>query len=373
MTISPTKKLAGAALAAGVIVALTGCGSAPAPASSSGGAKPADSSFKPCIVSDDGGWNDRSFNQSAKEGLDKITKELGIKATELQSDSADQYGPNLEQLVSSGCTYIITVGFNLSADTIKSAKANPKINYAIIDDLADGDQDGKPDAPNIKPLLFDTVQAAYLGGYAAASWSHEKGVDKVGTFGGLQIPPVTIFMDGFVQGVKKFNEDKKADVQAIGWDVEKQNGSMTGGFAANDTAKQTAQSILDQGVDVVLPVGGPIYQSAAAAIKAQGKDTLMMGVDSDLAVADSSVADITLVSIQKNIGEAVYAAVKDAAAGKVDTTPYVGTLENKGVGLSSFHDFESKLPKGLADELKKLQDEIISGSLKVTSVSSPKA
>ncbi|WP_353115459.1 BMP family ABC transporter substrate-binding protein [Microbacterium sp.] len=372
MTISTTKKLIGATLAAGVIIALAGCGQAPT--SKPGGSdKPVDSKFKPCIVSDDGGWNDRSFNQSAKEGLDKITKELGVKSLELQSDSADQYGPNLEQLVSSGCTYIITVGFNLSADTIKSAKANPKINYAIIDDLADGDQDGKPDAPNIKPLLFDTVQAAYLGGYAAASWSHEAGVDKVGTFGGLQIPPVTIFMDGFVQGVAKYNEDKGTDVKSVGWDVAKQTGSMTGGFAANDTAKQTAQAILDQGVDVLLPVGGPIYQSAGAAIKAQNKGTLLMGVDSDLAVADTSVASMTLVSIQKNIGEAVSSAVKDAAEGKIDTTPYVGTLENGGVGLSSFHEFESKLPKGLLDELKKLQEDIISGKIKVTSVSSPKA
>ncbi|MGN7978803.1 MAG: BMP family ABC transporter substrate-binding protein [Microbacterium sp. 69-10] len=372
MPISTTKKMLGAALATGVILALAGCGQAPTD-TKPGGDKPAASNFKPCIISDDGGWNDRSFNQSAKEGLDKIVKELGVKSVELQSDSADQYGPNLEQAISQGCNYIVTVGFKLSADTIKSAKANPKVNYAIIDDLADGDSDGKPDAPNIKPLLFDTVQAAYLGGYAAASWSHEAGVDKVGTFGGLQIPPVTIFMDGFVQGVAKYNEDKGTDVKSVGWDADTQKGQMTGGFAANDTAKQTAQSILDQGVDVLLPVGGPIYQSAAAAITAQNKGTLLMGVDSDLAVSDSSVADITLVSIQKKIGEAVYSAVKDASSGKVDTTPYIGTLENGGVGLSSFHDFESKLPAGLTDELKALQEKIISGDIKVTSVSSPKA
>ncbi|UJP10587.1 BMP family ABC transporter substrate-binding protein [Microbacterium sp. KUDC0406] len=373
MTISTTKKLIGATLAAGVVFALAGCGQAPEASDSGDASKPVDSNFKPCIVSDDGGWNDRSFNQSAKEGLDKATKELGVKSVELQSDSADQYGPNLEQLVSQGCTFIVTVGFNLSADTIKSATANPDINYAIIDDSADADGDGKPDSDNIKPLLFDTVQAAYLGGYAAASWSHEAGVDKVGTFGGLQIPPVTIFMDGFVQGVAKFNEDKGADVKSVGWNVDTQKGSMTGGFAANDTAKQTAQSILDQGVDVLLPVGGPIYQSAAAAINAQNKGTVMMGVDSDLAVSDTSVADITLVSIQKKINEAVYSAVMEASKDKFDTTPYIGTLENGGVGLSSFHDFESKLPAGLADELKALQDKIVSGDIKVTSVSSPKA
>ncbi|WP_040165519.1 BMP family lipoprotein [Microbacterium gorillae] len=370
MTISTTKKLAGVVTAAGLLVALAGCGSAPTDNKTGAAEKPADSNFKPCIVSDDGGWNDKSFNQSAKEGLDKISSELGVKAVELQSDSANDYAPNMEELVSQNCTLIITVGFNLAAATVDSAKANPDINYAIIDDSADVDGDGKTDAPNIKPLLFDTVQAAYLGGYAAAAWSDQEGVNKVGTFGGMQIPPVTIFMDGFVDGVKKFNEDNNKKVETVGWDVAKQNGAMTGGFAANDTAKQTAQTLLDQGADVLLPVGGPIYQSAAAAM---GEGDVMLGVDSDVAVSDPSVASKVLVSIMKRIDESVYAVVKDAAADKFDATPYVGTLENDGVGLSSFHDFESKLPAGLTDKLDELKKSIIDGSIKVTSVSSPKA
>ncbi|WP_438353601.1 BMP family lipoprotein [Microbacterium sp. CJ88] len=379
MTITTTKKLIGITAAAGLLVALAGCGSAPTGSTSSGGAAAA--GFKPCIVSDDGGWNDKSFNQSAKEGIDKAAKELGVQAVEVESSSANDYAPNLDNLVSEGCTFIIAVGFKLSADTVASAKANPKINYAIIDDRADNEGatgadgkptgDGKTDAPNIKPLLFDTVQAAYLGGYAAAAWSDAAGVNKVGTFGGLQIPPVTIFMDGFIDGVKKFNTDKGKSVATFGWDVAGQSGAFTGGFAANDTAKQTAQGILDQGVDVVLPVGGPIYQSASAAIKDSGKSTVMLGVDSDLAVSDPSVASQVLVSIMKRIDMAVYDAVKAASSGSFDTAPYVGTLENQGVGLSSFHDFESKLPAGLTGELDALQKSIIDGSLKVTSPSSP--
>lgn len=380
MTISTPKKLAGITAAAGLVFALAGCGSAPASDSTGSGA-PVVAGFQPCIVSDDGGWNDKSFNESAKNGMDKAAKELGVKAIEVESSSANDYAPNLENLVAEGCTLIISVGFKLSADTVTSALANPSINYAIIDDRADNTGatgadgkptgDGKTDAPNIKPLLFDTVQAAYLGGYAAAAWSDAEGVNKVGTFGGIQIPPVTIFMDGFVDGVAKFNQDKGKNVQTFGWDATAQSGAFTGGFAANDTAKQTAQGILDQGVDVLLPVGGPIYTSAAAAISDSGKKTVMMGVDSDLAVADPSVASITLVSIMKRIDSAVYDAVTSAAAGNFDTTPYVGTLANEGVGLSSFHDFESKLPAGLTDELAALQKKIVSGELKVTSPSSP--
>jgi basic membrane protein A len=372
LTISRTKKLAGVVAAAGLLVALAGCGAAPETAPTSEETTPeVVEGFQPCLVSDDGGFNDKSFNQSALTGMETAAEELGVEVIEVESASANDYAPNLENLVSEGCTFIVAVGFKLSADTIASATANPDIDYAIIDDSADADFNGESDAPNIKPLLFDTVQAAYLGGYAAAAWSDAAGVNKVGTFGGIQIPPVTIFMDGFVDGVAKFNEDKSADVQTFGWDVEAQEGSFTGGFDANDTAKQTAQGILDQGVDVVLPVGGPIYQSAAAAIDDAGSDALLIGVDSDLAAVDPSVADLVLFSIMKRIDVAVHDATVQAATGDFDVTPYVGTLENEGVGLSGFGAFEAELPEGLADELAALQEAIISGELEVTSPSSP--
>jgi len=282
--------------------------------------------------------------------------------------------------VSEGCTLIIAVGFKLAAATVAAATANPEIDFAIIDDYADGTTvdddgnpvyDGAPDAPNIKPLVFNTAEAAYLGGYAAAAWSAESGVNKVGTFGGMQIPSVAVFMDGYQLGVEKYNEDKGADVQVFGWDAATQEGAFTGGFDANDTAKQTAQSVLDQGVDVILPVGGPIYQSAAAAIADGGTDTVMLGVDSDLAVADTSVTDVTLVSIMKAIDVAVHDATIAAAAGDFDPAPYVGTLENEGVKLSSFHDFESQLPDGLLDEIAALQASIIAGDIMVESSNSP--
>ena len=370
MTISTTKKLAGITAAAGLLIALAGCGSAPeANPTGSGDAGAAD--FLPCLISDAGGWNDKSFNESAKNGMDKAASELGVTPLEFESTNDNDYAPNMEQAVAEGCSLIISVGFKLSAATVEAANANPDLNFAIIDDYADTDFDGKTDAPNIKPLVFNTAEASYLGGYAAAAWSAQAGVNKVGTFGGMQIPSVAVFMDGYQLGVEKYNEDKGADVQVVGWDVATQEGLFTGGFDANDTAKQTAQGVLDQGVDVLLPVGGPIYKSAAAAIADSGKDTLILGVDSDLAVADPSVTDITLVSIMKAIDVAVYDATMAASKGEFDPTPYVGTLKNEGVKLSSFHDFESKLPADLTDELAALQEQIISGEITVESANSP--
>nr|WP_230667728.1 BMP family ABC transporter substrate-binding protein [Microbacterium sp. MEC084] len=371
--IRTTRKAALAGLAiAGTAILLAGCGAAPEEETPGGSAapEPADD-FIPCLISDEGGWNDRSFNQSAKEGMDRIAEELGVEAQEMESTSANDYAPNLETLVSNGCSLIISVGFNLAAATVESANANPEVDYAIIDDYADTDFDGTTDAPNIKPLVFNTAEAAYLGGYAAAAWSAESGVNKVGTFGGMQIPSVAVFMDGFQLGVEKYNEDKGAAVEVVGWDAEAQSGSFTGGFEANDVARQTAQGILDQGVDVILPVGGPIYTSAAAAIRDGGQDVLLMGVDSDLAVKDPDLADITLVSIMKAIDQAVYDATKAAAAGEFDPAPYIGTLENGGVALSSFHDFEAELPEGTLDEIAALQEAIIAGEITVESENSP--
>ena len=365
-----TKKaaLSGLALTASAVL-LAGCGSAPE--ETTGGGE-TDSDFRPCLISDEGGWNDRSFNQSAKEGMDRAAEELGIEPTELESSSANDYAPNLETLVDSeGCSLIISVGFNLSAATVESALANPDVDYAIIDDWADNDYDGETDAPNIKPLVFDAAQAAYLGGYASAAWSAESGVNKVGTFGGAQIPSVAVFMDGYQLGVEKYNEDKGASVEVVGWDTESQTGSFTGGFEANDVARQTAQGVLDQGVDVILPVGGPIYTSAAAAIQDSGDDVLLLGVDSDLAVKDPDLADITYVSVLKAIDQAGYDSTVTAATGDFDVEPYVGTLENEGVALSSFHDFESQLPDGLTDELAALQEQIIAGDIVVESPNSP--
>lgn len=369
MSISTSKKVFGAFAAAGLLVALAGCGSAPetSPSGGASGGGAADG-FKPCMVSDEGGFDDKSFNQSGFEGLTRAADELGVKISKTESKSASDYAANLDGLVNDGCTLIISVGFMLSAPTVESALANPDVQYAIIDDWADNDFDGTTDAPNIKPLVFDTAQAAFLGGYAAASYS-ESGI--VGTFGGAKIPPVTIFMDGYELGVDYYNEQNATDVQVIGWSIESQDGQFTDEFKKNDKAKQMAQGLIDQGADVLLPVGGPIYQSAAEAIRDSGGNIAMLGVDADVFLTDPSVGDLLLVSIMKGIDVAVYEAVMEAAAGTFDVAPFVGTLENDGVSLSPFHDFESKINPELPGKLDEIAAAIIEGTIKVNSPASP--
>ena len=359
-----TKKAVVSGLAMiGAAVLLAGCGAAPESNGSSAAAGASD--YLPCMVSDAGGFDDKSFNQLGKEGVDEAASQLGSKTPiEVESQSETDYASNLQSLVDQGCSTIVTVGFLLAPAALESAKANTDLQYVSIDDTVDSDFDGKTDAPNIKPIIFDTAQAAYLAGYLAAGVS-KTGV--VGTFGGINIPTVTIFMDGFAQGVEKYNTDNGTSVRVVGWDRTAKDGSFTGGFEANDTARQTAQAIIDQNVDVLLPVGGPIYQSAAVAIQDAGREIALVGVDADVFQTDPSVGDLLLTSILKGIDVGTKDAIVAAGNGEFDAAPFVGTLENEGVGLAPYHDWSDRVPAELTAQVDALKADIISGTISVES------
>jgi basic membrane protein A len=361
LTLTTRKASLGGLAALGVVALLAGCASAPE-GSGGGGAAPADSDFLPCMVSDSGGFNDASFNQLGKEGLDEAAKALDVKPNAVQSDAETDFGPNLTNLVNQGCSIIVTVGFLLADATKAAAEENADVEFAIIDDAS-------IDAENVKPLTFNTSEAAFLAGYAAASYSK---TGTVGTFGGMQIPTVTIFMDGFADGVQYYNEQKQKDVKVIGWDVASQTGSFTGGFAQGVEAKTAAQTLIDQNADVILPVGGPIFLSAGEAIRDAGKDIALVGVDADAYETAPDLKDLFLTSILKGIKVGVSDVVTAAGKGDFSSEPYVGTLENDGVGLAPFHDFESKVDPALMDEIDTIKQGIIDGDITVESPSALK-
>lgn len=173
-------------------------------------------------------------------------------------------------------------------------------------------------------------------------------------------------MDGFKQGVEYYNEVNGTAVEVIGYQGGDQ-GSFTGGFEANDEAKSVAAGIIDQGVDVLLPVGGPVYQSAMDAIADSGREIALIGVDADFYETDESTQDIVLTSILKKMDVSVEEAVVAAAGGNTDTETYIGTLENGGVGLAPLHNFEDQVDQALWQEVQDLQEKIISGEVEVTS------
>jgi basic membrane protein A len=343
--------LSGLALA-GTVAVLAGCASAP---STTETAKKTD--FRPCMVSDAGGFDDKSFNQLGYEGMKDAAKELGATYKEAESKDATVYDSNIEQLIGQNCNLVVTVGFNLADATKKQAAANPDTDFAIIDD-------NSIDAKNVKPITFDTSQAAFLAGYAAASYSADKD-KKVGTFGGQNFPTVSIFMDGFKQGVEYWNAQKSDTIQVLGWDGT--DGIFTDAFVPDPTAENAARGLIDQGADVILPVGGGIYLSAASVIRDSGKDVALLGVDADVYETDPSVADLLLTSVLKAIDVGVSTAIIEAGQGEFDAAPYIGVLEDDGVGIAPFHDFEDRVSPDLQAELDAIVAGIIDGSIPVTS------
>ncbi|GEK80707.1 BMP family ABC transporter substrate-binding protein [Agrococcus baldri] len=354
----------GGAIAVGAALLLVGCAAAPeAPSGSEPAAEEPTVDIQPCIVSDEGGFDDRSFNQLGAEGLRAAAETLGVEPMEVESASPSDYAPNLDSVIAQGCNMVVSVGFSLAEATGAAAEANPDVNFAIIDD-------NSITADNVQPIVYNTAEAAFLAGYAAASYT-ETGV--IATWGGIQIPPVTIFMDGFVEGAEYYNEQNGEDVQILGWDAEAQSGSFTGGFAAGVEAKAMAQTYIDQNADVLMPVGGPIFLSAVEAIRDAGDDSgiSMVGVDADLVETSPENADIFLTSVLKGMSTGVQTVVEQAAAGEFSNEPYVGTLENEGVGLAPFHEFEDAVDPELQAQLDEIEAAIIAGEITVESPASP--
>jgi basic membrane protein A len=367
MKLKASKSTIGLTLALSVAtVALTGCGTAPAPAETAG--SDSAGSFLPCAVSDLTGFKDGQFNELTFDGVTQAAEDLGVETRSAESTSEDQYAGNIAAMVGENCSLIVTVGFALANATRDSATENPTIDYALIDSTV-SDDDGKPiEVDNVKPVLFDTAQAAYLAGYLSAAAS-KTGV--VGTYGGMPFPSVTIFMDGFVDGVAKFNEAHGASVKVVGWDKATQDGLFVGNFDDQVQAKTISEGLLDQGADVIMPVAGSLFLASAEAMKDRGIDGAILGVNNDAYEASPENAKYYLTSVLKNLTTAAKDVTTAAGDGDFDNTPYVGTLENDGVGIAPLHDWENRIDPSIVAEVDQLKADIISGAIVVTSPSSP--
>ena len=360
-----------AVLATATVLALSACAAAPeeeAPAETQEPgetAAPEESDYSACMVSDQGGFDDKSFNQSGGEGLDRAGEELGIGVTKVESQADTDYGPNIDSLVSQACDLIIGVGFLLEDPIQAAAEANPETNFALVDS-GFSDADFAPvELENGKPLLFNTQEAAFLAGYVAAGASQ---TGKVATFGGIQLPSVSIFMDGFADGVALYNEENGAAVEVLGWDKEAQTGTFTGDFENQANGQNVAQGFIDQGADIIMPVAGPVGLGAAAAAQEAG-NVWIVGVDADWYETAPEYSAIILTSVVKQIGQAVYDTVEQSSTGEFSPEPYVGTLENEGVDIAPYHDADASVPDEVKTRVDELREEIISGERTVESVS----
>jgi basic membrane protein A len=350
----------GAIALTGAVV--TACGSKPK--SSNNDAKAStSSSFKACLVTDTGGVDDQSFNQSAHEGLIDAKNQVGMQEVYQESKQSSDYDPNITAYAQGHCGIIVTVGFLMGDVTKKDAAKYPKQKFAIVDY-------SYPQAlPNVKGLVYNTAQAGFLGGYLAAGMSK---TGKVATFGGQKLPTVTIYMDGYADGVAYYNQVHHKHVQVLGWNVKTQNGSFTNDFTDQTKGKSVTEQFMQAGADVIFPVAGNVGKGAAAAVQADGKGKVhMLWVDSDGCVQAKQYCSLFISSVIKGVQPSVKQAALDAKDGSFKGGNYVGTLANGGVGLAPYHDFANKVPASLQKEITQLKADIISGKVKVESKSQP--
>jgi basic membrane protein A len=335
---------------------------ASAEASAEGDMTAAGAGIKACEVTDVGGVDDKGFNQKAYKGVTDAADQLGVEAAVLESQAETDYATNIQSFIDQGCSIIVTVGFLLGDATKEAANANPDIPFSIVDyAYADGDITNN----NVLGQVFNTDEAAYLAGYLAAGMSK---TGTVGTFGGINIPPVTIFMDGFYRGVQKYNADNGASVEVLGWDPATQKGLFTENFESLDDGRTFAQNLVDEGADIVMPVAGPVGLGSAALANELGTDTLMIiGVDSDQYDSDPANQSVYLTSVLKNMDVTTFNAIQSVVDGTFVGGVTVGTLENGGVGLAPYHDFDSAVPQELKDQIDTIRNGIIDGSVDVTS------
>lgn len=322
------------------------------------------------LVTDVGGPNDLSFNYTAIQGLDRAKAELGLalESKWLQSQQQTDYAKNLEEFVGQDFKGIITVGFLLGVDTAKSAKANPGVQYAIVDyaypDCAPGAAEGKDCGsataiPNVLGLTFRVEQAAFQAGYLAASVTKTK---KVGTFGGVNIPPVVDFMWGFQAGINYWNAKHNDKVELLGWDTKKNEGVFTATFIDPDKGKQAALSLIDEGADIVLPVAGLTGNGTFTAAKEKG--TLAIGVDVDQCISVPDACPVILTSVRKNISLAVFEAIKGMTSGTFKGGGvYSGTLANDGVSIAPFNQNADKVSADVQKELDQIKADIIANKI----------
>lgn len=350
-----------ASVAAAAIAALTlsSCQAAPA---TEGGAAGAISDFHACMVANSGNIQDRSFNQAVHESLEAAKVEYGIQTSETVSQSPDDYATNLDAMASAGCDYIVTVGWELADATKAAAAAHPEIAYSIVDEIVEGE--------NVRSIVHDTAQAAFLAGYLSAGLTK---TGTIGTFGGGNQPPVTVFMDGYQAGMEYYNEVKGKDIKLVGWDAKTQKGSFTDDFTNSSTARTVAAGLISQGADIIMPVAAQAGEGAVMAAKEHGDDIGIVWVDADgYNLLADDMKPYLVTTVEKHMKPAILEVIKSKIDGNFTGGNTVGTLENEGVGLAPYHDWDSKVPAELKAEIDDIKAKIASGEIKVESQSSPK-
>ena len=317
------------------------------------------SKLKVGLVTDTGGVNDKSFNQSAWAGVQKAATEFGWDAKYIESKVASDYSKNIDEFATEKYDVIVTVGFLMGDDTAAKAKQYPNIKFAIIDNAYYPTKDSVacPDTvkdcyddgglKNVTSLMFQEDQVGFLAGVLAAGMT-QTGV--VCTVSGMQIPPVERYVIGFQNGAAWMKTGIATPLNVY-----------IPSFTDPAKGKETAISMIGQGCDVIFGVGGNTGNGGLLAAKEN--NLMAIGVDVDQYNTYPEVQSALLSSAMKNVDVAVYEYLKAVKDGTVKAGAVTANLTNSGVGLAPFHDWDSKIPQTVKDKIAEATKGLIAGTI----------
>lgn len=298
------------------------------------------------LVTDVGKINDKSFNQSAWEGVQRAEKELGAKVQYIETTDAKDYAKNIATFGDAGYDVIVTVGFALGEATDAAAATYPKTKFIGVDQFQAETVNG------VTGLNFPEDQAGFLVGALAAMMSQSH---KIGAVCGTDVvPPVWRYGEGYKAGAAY--ADKLDSTTTEVFVVYHSDVGFDKTFTDPEWGAQTAQSMMDQGADAIFGCGGVTGNGAITAAAQAGK--FAIGVDSDQFMTLPEAAPRMLSSAMKLITPAVFDLIKAAKDGTIQSGNFLGTA-----GYAPFHDLDSSVPANVKAAMEKLVADINSGAV----------
>jgi basic membrane protein A and related proteins len=343
---------------------------ATAAAPTTAAALPAGSSLKVGLVADTGGVKDQAFNQLAWEGVQKAAKAMGFQVKFSESPQPADYEKNIDAFAAEGYHVILTVGSQMGDATALKAKQYPNIQFAIVDHAFAPTQGSKScddtvkdcysdgGLANVTSLMFAEDQAGFLAGVLAGGMSRSGFVCSVSS---LRTPGSDRYVISFHEGaVWQAGPKMKAMNNYINIKTTDRN---VPAFTDSTQGKETALRLIGKGCDVVFGVGGSAVSGVLLAAKESNLPAI--GADVDEYNTDPEARPALLSSAMKHVDVAVYNYLKSVADGSVQAGIRTGTLQNGGIGLAPFHDWDSQIPAELKAQIQKASDGIKEGSIKM--------
>lgn len=294
------------------------------------------------LVTDVGEVDDKSFNQSAWEGVQRAEAELGATVDFIETQDAADYAANIALFADQGYDVIVTVGFAMGEATLTAAATYPDIDFIGVDQFQGAA------VANVAGLIFPEDRAGFLAGALAAMLSQSGTIAAV--LGTDLVPPVVAFKEGYENGAEYINPD----ITIIS---TYHPGGLDVAFTDPEWGATTARQALDQGADVVFGAGGKTGNGALQEV-AGVEGAYCIGVDSDQWETVPEAHNCLVSSAMKLITPGVFNLVQASAEGT-----FAGGNSVGDVGLAPFHDFDSQISQEIKDTLADLDAQLRDGSL----------